>query len=213
MARYYAYVLVPGDAKDVEGKVSELMELYNENLAGVPYQRECECVYDSVMEKLNKGQYFLSGTVNASWIEFKKDVFEKAGPELILKLEFLRLGTPDPQCENCRGSGISTTTCNCIGEWDFWEIVPILTEEGFKDCLTSGANISPDQQIVPVSALDFGKVPAPEAVVTPDGSWHTYRKLIWFSNAMIVDENWEHTFKNLLAAYPDAALVVVDYHS
>lgn len=212
MTHYNAYVLIPGDVKDVEATISDLMGPYDANLESLPYPRECECVYDSALKKLEKGQYALNGKVRGPVIEFKKSAFEKAGPELIKKLEFLRVGTPDPQCGDCKGTGISATTHNCRTEWDWWEIVPALTLDGCKDCLKSDATISTDQNTIPVSALDLDKLASPLAVVTPDGEWHTYQKYICFSNAVITDENWEHTFKNLLAAYPDSTLVVVDCH-
>lgn len=155
----------------------------------------------------------MNGTVNGPLIEFTKEAFENAGPELTQKLEFLRLGSPAPRCEDCKGSGMSFTTHNCRTEWDYWDMGPNVTEGELKDCIDSSSGIQPDQWIVPVKALDLDKVPPPRAVVTPDGKWHSYRKHIWFSTAVITDDNWEHTFKNLLAAYPDATLVVVDYHN
>jgi hypothetical protein len=212
MTHFNAYVLVPGDTKDVEATVSDLMASYDANLESIPYPRECECVYDSALKKLERGQHAMNGKVQGPVIEFKKDAFEKAGPELIQKLEFLRLGSPYAACGNCSGSGISTTSHNYATEWDGWEIVPNVTAGALKGCIEGNAYIRSDQSHVPVKVLNLDKVPPPRSVVTPDGVWHSYRKYIWFSNAAITDENWEHTFKNLLAAHPDAALVVVDYH-
>ena len=207
---FHAYVLVPHDVKDVEEEVSDLMAPYDANLESIPYPRECECVYDSAMKKLQSGQYAMNGRVNGPMVEFTKKAFDQNGPEIIHKLELLRLGNPDPACGDCQGSGISTTTHNCRTEWDSWEILPNVTTGALKDCIEGKAGLQSEQSHVPVKALNLHKVPPPRSVVTPDGEWHTYRKHIWFSNAAITDENWEHTFKNLLAAYPDATLVVVD---
>jgi hypothetical protein len=209
---YHAYVLVPRDVKNVEEKVSELMAPYAANRESIPYPRECECVYGSAMKKLETGQYAVNGTLKGLVIEFTKEAFDKNGAEIVLKLELLRLGSPDPQCEDCQGSGICTTKQNYLTKWDYWDMGINVTAGALKDCIESDSGIGSDQWSVPMSALNLAKVPIPRAVVTPDGVWHTCRKFIWFSNAMIVDENWETSVKALLEAHKDSTLVVVDYH-
>jgi hypothetical protein len=209
---FHAYVLVPFDLKDVEGKVSELMAPYDANLESIPYPRECECVYHSALKKLESGQYAMSGRVNGPMIEFTKANFDKIGPELIHKMELLRLGNPDPACTDCRGSGISTTTHNCFGEWDFWGVGTNVTDGELDGCIDFACGFPSGQWIIPVGELDLDKVPAPRAVVTPDGAWHTYRKCVWFCNGLISDENWEETVQRLLEAHRDHNLVIVNYH-
>jgi hypothetical protein len=212
MTHFNAYVLIPSDVKDVEERVRELMAPYDANLESLPYPRECECVYHTAIKKLQTGQYAMSGRVNGPMVEFTKATFENIGPEFIHKLELLRLGTPDPACADCGGSGISTTTHNCRTEWDHWDMGVNVTAGALADCIDSNFGIPSAQWIVPVKALNLERVPSPRTVVTPDGAWHTYRKFLWFCNALIVDENWEETVKSLLEAHADATLVVVDYH-
>lgn len=213
MSYYNAYVLVPGDVKDIDDRVSEMMAPYSGNIDTLPYPRECDCVYGSAIEKLKAGQYAMNGRVKAGLIvEFTKTGFAKNGPEIVQKLELLRLGNPNPTCEECGGSGILYTTHNCRTEWDSWEIVPVVTEAAFKDCISPDVDISPDQESVPVEVLDIKKVPTPRAVITPDGTWHARMKSIWGSNAAIVDEDWDKTVNALLQDHKDATFVVVNCH-
>lgn len=209
---FHGYVLIPFDVKDVDEKVSQLMAPYDANLESIPYPRECECVYESAIKKLETGQHVMSGKVNGPVIEFTKANFEKICPEIIHKLELLRLGTPDPACPDCRGSGICTTTHNYVTEWDHWGMGINVSAGELDGSIDFACGFPPDQWIVPVAELDLDKVPTPRAVITPDGAWHTYRKFIWFCNATIVDENWKETFQNLMEEHRDHKLVVVNYH-
>jgi hypothetical protein len=209
---FHAYILLPFDVKDVEAKVSDLMAPYNANLESIPYPRECECVYGSAIKKLETGQYSMSGRLNGPAIEFTKANFEKIGPELIHKLELLRLGNPDPECTDCKGSGICTTTHNCLSEWDHWDMGVNVSAGELDGCIDFACGFQPQQWIVPVAELDLDAVPAPRAVITPDRNWNTYRKYIWFCNATIVDENWKETVLSLLEGHRDGKLVIVNYH-
>lgn len=188
------------------------MAPYDANLESIPYPRECECVYETALKKLETGQYAMSGRLNGPVIEFTKANFEKIGPELLHKLELLRLGSPDPACEDCKGSGICTTTHNCHTEWDSWDMGFNVSAGALDGCIDFACGFRQGQHIVPVAELDFDKVPTPQALITPDGIWHSYRKYIWFCNAAIVDENWKDSVQGMLETYRQARLVVMNYH-
>ena len=188
------------------------MAPYDANLESIPYPRECECVYDSAIKKLESGQYAMNGRVNGPVIEFTKETFDKNAPELMQKLEYLRLGTPDPSCPDCRGSGICTATHNCLTEWDYWGMGVNVTAGELDGCIDFACGFPPGQWVVPVGELDLDEVPAPRTVVTPDGLWHSCRKYIWFCNAAITDENWRGTVQGLLEEHREGKLVMVNYH-
>lgn len=210
---FHAYVLVPFNVKDVEEKVSELMAPYDANLESIPYPRECECIYDSAFKKLEGIDPNLNCNVKpGSVIEFRKASFDGNGPELLQKLELLRLGNPDPACGYCNGSGIFTTTHNCFSEWDRWEMGFNVGTGESGCCIDLAGGFPSGQWIFPVCELDLDRISIPRTVVTPDGIWHSYMKYIWFCNAAIVDEHWKDTVMGLLNAHMDAALVIVNYH-
>lgn len=208
---FHAYVLVPFDV-NIDEKVSELMSPYDANLESIPYPRECECVYDSALKKVETGQYAMSGRLNDPVLEFAKDNFEKIGPEVFHKWELLRLGIPDPACEDCRGSGICTTTHNYFTEWDHWHMGTNVSAGELDGSIDFACGFPSGQWVVPVGELDLDKVPTPRAVITPDGTWYTYRKYIWFCNAAIVDENWKETVQKLLEKHRKNKLVIVNFH-
>ena len=68
------------------------------------------------------------------------------------------------------------------------------------------------ENIISVRDVNPEKVPAPHHIVTPSGKWISANEFIWFFNAVVVDENWEETAKQVLEGHKDATLVVVDVH-
>jgi hypothetical protein len=92
--------------------------------------------------------------------------------------------------------------------WDWWEFggrwSGILTQ-----AIRGPVN---DENVVPVASLDLEKVPAPFAIITPDGAWHAQGDMGWGARVANVDENWESTAKAILAEHTDAVLVAVDCH-
>ena len=112
MSHYVTYVLVPNEAVDLELPLDEatkfevpvtrlLAPSYGHLEVGM-YRRECECLWHSALNRaMNLPEWKVQG---ASFVFTRKD-FSKPGFELAWRRKVLELGSPDPSCDECGGSG------------------------------------------------------------------------------------------------------------
>lgn len=190
----------------VETKVELLMAPYGQDHRVGEYRRECDCVIDSALKKIKT----LPGwRVDKVLCEFTKDEFSKPGIELEWRRNMLELGSPDPECEECQGSGILVSHDNPSTKWDWWDIGTGFAENILKDCVIGERE---DLNIVPVQALDLDKIPTPNHILTPDGKWISDVQFLWSSSVVVEDEHWEDTFRTVLNDHADSTLVVVNVH-
>jgi hypothetical protein len=190
----------------IESKVALLLEPYGLFHKVGEYRRECDCVFDNALKQMDGSPHRNS---SIPICEFSKDKFSEKGFELAWRRKLLELGTPDPDCEECQGSGILVCHDNPAPKWDSWEIGTGFAENILKDCVKG----NPDNlSIVPLRDLDLEKLPSPNHIVTPDGSWLSDQQWIWHSSALVKDERWEETVKAVMKDHADATLVVVNVH-
>ena len=149
------------------------------------------------------------GKSEVSFCDFNKDEFSKNGFELAWRKKLMEFGTPDPDCPECHGSGTLLCRENPQPKWDEWNIGSGFAENILKDCVKEETD---NLSIVPVRELDLEKVPRPNHIVTPDGSWLSDEELIWSSRARVVDNQWEETVQATLKEHADSTLVVVNLH-
>lgn len=209
---FMAYVLVPRPVEDVNAHVEKVMEPYAQNTEVQSHQRKCECVLLSGKKVLAEQPDLMLGRLGGPCIEFIKAEFDKQGFEESQLQALLKLGNPDPNCEECHGAGAHETKENPKTEWDYWDQGPNVSSGELTASIRSSANIPPDSWVVPIKDLDLDKIPVPRAVITPDGEWNTSHRFIWYSNAVVIDENWEANFRSLLEAHKDSTLVVLNCH-
>ena len=194
------------DKRSIDAKVSILMEPYATELRVAPYRRECDCLLcNAAQEAKDMPQW----KVQAVSFEFIKKEFYQDGFELAWRRELLSLGSPEADCEECNGTGITVSDRNPNPKWDGWEIGAGSVNGILKDCLKAPVD---DVNAVPVRDLDLAKLPVPHHVVTPDGQWFSENDFVWFGTAVAIDEDWEKTNKELVAKHEDAILVVVNVH-
>jgi hypothetical protein len=107
---------------------------------------------------------------------------------------------PINECEDCRGTGQSTTTRNPKSKWDWW------TEGGRWDDWADG------RVVVPVSEAAGRQTPF--AIVTPDGEWRERGEMGWF--AMVSNEKnqeaWANEVRELIERHTTCSAVVIDCH-
>lgn len=212
MSHFVALVLVPQDSVDVEGAVSALLAPYDEAITVAPYATDCYCigviasragveVADREVEALDdlRVRYWnLPEDERPEWVAWiadwtaTADRIEQAHP-LYQK--------PNPQCEDCHGSGKRQTTYNPDSQWDCWTI------GGRWD-----GWLSEDNQLPAVDVAGQGKIPF--AVLTPDGAWHEAGRMGWFGVASDAKDEtaWEDEVHSLLLAHPEALAVACDLH-
>jgi len=214
MSHFVTFVLIPGNTShpDVESAVAALLEPFDEEIEVAPYSTDCYCIEgiaahagttaanDAVATisdlrtrywALPEAERPTQETWFANWHAVKNRV-EQAHP-LYQK--------PNPDCEECAGSGQRMTTYNPDSQWDWWVI-------GGR----WAGWLSRMNQLRTKNAARKNKIPF--AVVTPDGAWHDKGKMGWWGMASDekADEAWEKEVHDLLAAHPDTITVACDLH-
>ncbi len=106
---------------------------------------------------------------------------------------------PDPQCDDCQGTGTRLSTYNPDSQWDWWTI------GGGWDGSWHPDNVLPVRDLL-ISWESHAHPTIPFAVVTLDGQWHQHAV-----NAVSADV-WGQTVRTLLTAFPDALAVACDLH-
>lgn len=125
---------------------------------------------------------------------------------------------PDPECEECNGTGMVTSTYNPSSKWDWYSFGGRwdgwITNRTPEDDGQGGFNFDdkfrqPDKNVVKVGdMLDNwdrydGDGPIPFALVTPDGLWHESGKMGWFgcSSDNMDPDAWEKQVKEVYEKY------------
>lgn len=137
---------IPEDHKaDItEEVIAGLLAPYDENTSVPEYEKPCYCVgqeahkqatkaaekkcgsMDSLRESFRaetKGQFdgeeLFSKKATAAW---RKHIAKYLATEKEAFNNDPKKDKPDPECEECKGSGIDTTTYNPKSKWDWWQI-------------------------------------------------------------------------------------------
>jgi hypothetical protein len=144
MSHFYTMVLIPNTV-DVESAVDNLLAPYSENPKVKAYQETCWCVehnarnraeeiadrkfgtFDSLREEFGRTYTRAVGVSNdeAYWAEqeaWSKLIRPRVNMVEELSREFLMDAEPDPNCEECKGTGSYTSTYNPKAKWDWYQI-------------------------------------------------------------------------------------------
>lgn len=230
MSHFFTVVLVPSDTKNIERKVSKLLEPFNEELEVPEYDHECYCINNIARRYGNK---IADETVNS--IESLRNKYwampEDSRPEWkehISKWVTIQekeekghpmFGKPNPECEECKGTGLYKSTYNPNSKWDWWRIGgrwdgiiknnPQESENGFNfdsKHETLGNNM--------ILVKDIKEDNIPFAIVTPEGEWIEHGKMGWWG--IVTDEkdkdNWKEIVKRVFEKYSDCIAVGCDLH-
>lgn len=151
------------------------------------------------------GNYGFSPKVDALWKAEFEDEFERR------IVEFMALDPraeqADPECQECNGAGIETTTYNPKSKWDWYLVGGRWVEqfELFQGKLVSEFVGAKDEDGSPLRTF---------AILTPDGDWIERGEMGWF--AVVTDEKspneWEACYTATLEKYKDCRMIVFDCH-
>ena len=112
-------------------------------------------------------------------------------------------GIPDPECWDCDGDGVVTSSWNPNSQWDWCLIGDWEWDIPLVGCLSCPCDLQLNGGAAPMKNLDVEKLQVPDAVVTPDGEWH---------EDFYHPSHWLNTFKQLLRTHEEATLVGVLCH-
>ena len=123
---------------------------------------------------------------------------------------------PDPDCEDCGGSGKYLTTFNPMAKLDGYTIADyqhVLQAAATKP--SEWANDYEDRTgMAFLSNLEIEKLELPHVIVAPAGDWHEMEGDWYSEDRDSADwKQWETTVRGVYQKYPNAILVVLNCHS
>ena len=132
MSHFSLYVLVSQGTKNIDAAVGHALAPYDEELAVDGYEVDCYCIGATARRAGNdaanaarnidalRTEYWAKPEHERpeweDWIRPWREVADAVEREHAL------CGRPDPDCEDCMGSGTRTTTSNPNGRWDWYQI-------------------------------------------------------------------------------------------
>ena len=219
MSHFVGYVVVPSGTADLEAAVGKAVAKYDEALEVPEYQQGCWCVGNVARGAGDAAADAEVGTIDSLRASFARqngadhpdaNALWKAhiAPWVAASARAAQAhplnGKPDPECEECRGTGTHPSTYNPDSKWDWFAI-------GGR-----WAGMLPRDRATVASlreSNDPNKVPF--AFVDSRGAWHQRGEMGWWgcvSDEKARDE-WAAEYRALLAAeQPRAIVVAVDFH-
>lgn len=124
-------VLVDTSKRDL----GDLLREYDENKEVPEYEKPCYCIehgtvsearketerlFGGSFEEIKRAPYnALAKELQPDWQEYTRDWIEK---ERELRIVYSESAKPDPNCNDCNGSGLVKSTYNPQSKWDWYEI-------------------------------------------------------------------------------------------
>jgi hypothetical protein len=226
---------------DVEADLNRLLRPYSFDTQVTEYATRCRCVYQSAARKAVEAGYTdrpdkkrsvaNESDSKANDVSAKTPIGPKSrrrtgeqrptipvfikDPEGLYvdrMREIVESVVPDDDCEECGGTGFVKSTSTPFGRLDYWNIGGLSGRKDLEHAIERTDIIRAQTDVIPVCELDLESLTPPNAVVTPDGSWHAGEEAFWGWRAIIIDEDWDHRFKEILEQYWDHNLVAVNCH-
>ncbi len=226
---YTNYVLIPSNTEDIWNEVDLLMEPYWEDTEGEEHEEPCECVTDQYSEELfeiTDREFGYTWELKELW-KSRVENHTHADPEetwrkMIDEIRkftdihadtLIKETTPDPDCEECDGTGQVITRCNPCGYWDWWkwDVETQVIEGEELDKVSSHGRALGEPRTYVLNQLDISRVRLPNAILSPDG-WIRNREGNGCGWVEIPDEIWWPRVLDVLNTYRDCLLVPVDCH-
>jgi hypothetical protein len=227
---YTVYVLIPSDTEEVEYDVASLMDPYSEDVEEEEYEMRCLCVENQFSKELQELIKRDFGEPRDLWKSLMKDKGFGDGEALWRDVmheyrkfvdfqcaAFLKTSPPDPDCDECEGTGSRTSTFNQDSYWDWWEwdVSSQITEgevvEAPKLQLDPGKQIETQPRVYDLKDIDIGRIEVPYAIFSPDG-WDQCAEWTRHGPVYVPEEIWERTVRRTLDEYKDYLLIPVNCH-
>lgn len=243
MSHFSVLVITTPDSPDAES----LLAPYDENHPVPPYQRECYCAEHNLRTAVNEAltEHF-GGNFDtamrqtyvpprqetpeeqmAHWGEPDPDWQAHIKPwtdkEAELTAALADKKVPDPECEDCHGTGFYLSRYNKDARWDWYELGGRWT--GFFTLTGRGAGVTGRPGLFTEPAADgkcdqalWAQVQKPIkqtfAFITPDGVWHQKADMGWWGLTANEDKDgYQQEWDAMIASLKDGDTVAVfDLH-
>lgn len=187
------------DHKELITKQGELNTAYFED------KDEDKNIIEAEIEKLDK-------EIDTFWQN------EVADPRQARKAELLALredkDSPDPECDECKGTGIYKTTYNPKSKWDWWSYGGRWNgalKGKVEDDGDGGFNFDPQYRQLSNNYSVMNEIVddfLPFAIITPDGEWYEKGEMGWWGIVSDEKEDWKDIGKGVLDKYRDDQHVI-----
>lgn len=227
MSHYITYIIAAEKTEKeyLPGIIEEALEPFSEHLEVEPYDHDCYCIGRTAdNEATKKAEAELGKTIDdyrkeyhaqdgerVPWLEHIKPLLELSEKH---EKEHPLYKKPNPDCDECDGTGFYESTYNPDSKWDWYTVggrwdgyIAGLEDRGDPYEDRFDRNINTTDELVFMDNTPF-------AVLTPDGTWHERGQMGWFGVAANEQDegDWEEYYMKLLKKYPGHYVVAVDCH-
>jgi hypothetical protein len=237
MSHFTVLVLVPQAAVPVPGEfnfddalndvVVDMLAPFDENEDVPEYQRECWCINSRVSNKAWEMTKAETGeTIDDYRSRYAKltdeeqeatdwKVFIKPFTDVLdrFEAELRENAKPDPECDECHGTGTYASTYNPLSKWDWYSRGGRwhgdFEERGIP---TISANVAFAKDLHAANYVPFAILSPRESEDQEHDNWSEKGKMGWW--AMVADEksDWPEIAANILSKYGNHYAVLMDLH-
>lgn len=241
MSHFVTLVIISGDTplNRIEQTVEDLLEPYSVHLTVAPYEDECGCIGFKAMLDV-KAEIEKTFNLEAMRREFNElpecDQTEERWKQMVAPVDKKRQELflahplhekPNPECNDCKGTGKFMTRYNPSAKWDYWAIGGRWSEwifgperekaaqEKNKGCILCAETQELKNNCRPLSEIPLDDPHyIPFAVLTPQGEWIEQGEMGWWAvvNNGKEFKEWHELAKSVLEKYPEHLAVAVDCH-
>jgi hypothetical protein len=245
MSHFTVGVVVPKDTpkSEIKDYLDNIMAPYDEELTVPEYKMKCWCVGQKATSQINHEVELFLGPIEKVRADYwKRHEGEEDSEErqIAMNKEWDNLVAPrkkyfadsmedhplreaaDPECDECKGTGMRSTDRNPRSRWDWWCIggrwCGTITKTEMPDDGEGGFNFGDNYHglnensatVATALANDF----VPFALILPDGIWHEKGEMGMF--AMVSNEkkegDWDEKVRTVLQPFKDDLMVQLDVH-
>ena len=207
MTHFTVGIIVPEDKlPDLQVFLHEQMEPYDESKRVAPYvsysiaKAKAEIEHD-----ITRLERIIERQDTAYNLDKCQEILAK-----------LRITTPEERYreyarfhEHFNAQGEPLSTYNPNSKWDWWVI------GGRWDGWITGREKTGSESIqnnIATTGQAIERNIIPHAIITPNGQWHERGQMGWWAIMITEDEDWDAHAREILCAYPDCQLLILDAH-
>jgi len=205
---YYLHVILPSDIEipQIEEEVENRLHPFDEANLSSPHDTKCYCVgWEATREAIVQ--------CNEAGID---DPIERRDFIDTTVANDPKKGFPDPNCADCDGTGVHTTTANPNGKWEWWgfggrwqDIIYDLFPQDKREVLKEKyrafkGNTCSIQELLAFSPREK-EFQVPYAFLDLKGTWHS-------RDLFLTQEGWSEEYFSYLEKHSDALIIACDIH-
>ena len=146
------------------------------------------------------------------WTEHIQVPFERKYNEVLESMPKEEQAKPDPECEDCHGTGIVKSRYNPLSKWDWYTIGGRWEQNG--DLGENTLSVTSHLKEIEDPDKAFFAYVEPDPDMDPEERWHEKAEMHMFgcTSKNKYKKEWQSEVKELLGKYKDHVIVIVDCH-